>query len=152
MPNSQRYEKPEDRFWSKVHDRDGEGCWEWTASKRKGYGFFQINHKVVTAHRYSWELHNGPIPNGLHVCHHCDNPACVRPDHLFVGTDKDNAIDKTAKGRNGLIGSRLTAGKAQLMRAMWDSGEYIHRELCEIFDVTESTTNHVVHRKTWRHV
>ena len=96
----------EDRFWAKV-DKTGD-CWLWTASvfrERYGYGKFQAgenraNTRVVYAHRYSWELVNGPVPDGLFVCHHCDNPPCVNPAHLFVGTHQDNVDDMMSKGRH----------------------------------------------------
>lgn len=88
-----------DRFWSKV-DRSGD-CWTWTASRtRHGYGRIGLGHdRVETAHRVSWMLANGPIPEGVFVCHRCDNPPCVRPDHLFLGTALDNIRDMIAKGR-----------------------------------------------------
>lgn len=89
------------RFWEKVFKT--ETCWLWTGWRHKGYGVISINQDPVRAHRFSWELHNGPIPVGdVEICvlHHCDNPTCVRPDHLFLGTDADNAKDCIEKGRN----------------------------------------------------
>lgn len=90
------------RFWEKV--RKSDGCWEWTAGRLGGrYGDFMVgvgDHR--SAHRYSWELHFGPIPVGMNVCHHCDNPGCVRPDHLFIGTQKDNLRDMQGKGRKAV--------------------------------------------------
>jgi hypothetical protein len=80
------------------------GCWEWMGTKNSyGYGVVMINRKVKRTHRVSWEIHNGPIPKGLYVCHHCDNPPCVRPDHLFLGTCSDNLHDMVKKGRHGSI-------------------------------------------------
>ena len=85
------------------------GCWEWKrATNNIGYGMFRIKQGLMrTAHRVSYEIHKGMIPNGMVVCHTCDNPKCVNPDHLWVGTQKDNAQDMVAKGRT----SRAMLGK-----------------------------------------
>ena len=87
------------RFWRKV-DRSRE-CWVWTGSTSAGYGSFNVNGPMVGAHRFAWEWANGPIPAGLRVLHHCDNPLCVRPAHLFVGTQLENMRDMSAKNRAG---------------------------------------------------
>ena len=88
----------EERFWNSV-DKSGD-CWLWTSIKNKaGYGVLCTKNKHILAHRYSYELANGPIPEGMLICHHCDTPACVRDSHLFCGTDADNVADKVAKGR-----------------------------------------------------
>jgi hypothetical protein len=99
-----------ERFWAKV--RKGEGCWEWTASRRGGYGQMQAGATGRTpgAHRISWELHFGEIPAGMCVCHRCDNRLCVRPDHLFLGTRDDNQKDMARKGR-AASGPRCSASK-----------------------------------------
>lgn len=76
------------------------GCWIWMGSKDKdGYGLISINSKYIGAHRVSWKLHFGPIPNNLFVCHHCDTPSCVNPYHLFLGTHQDNMKDAGRKHR-----------------------------------------------------
>lgn len=88
------------RFFIKVIQTDD--CWYWIAGSRgkTGYGAFKIENDTVDAHRVSWMIHFGPIPDGLCVCHKCDNRRCVRPDHLFLGTKKDNNQDMFRKGRN----------------------------------------------------
>lgn len=95
------------RFWSKVdrngpaHPELGTRCWVWTASTAAGYGNFCVRRPLnVGSHRFSWELSNGPIPEGLWVLHRCDNRRCVNPAHLFLGTAKDNVRDMIAKGRD----------------------------------------------------
>jgi len=105
------------RFWAKVAKTE-DGCWNWTASKRhKGYGAFCYYRDDGTlvqgrAHRYSWEIHNGDIPDGMFVLHSCDNPACVNPDHLFLGTNQDNVDDMMRKGRNVSGGAKCgSSGK-----------------------------------------
>jgi hypothetical protein len=92
----------EERFWQHVDKSDT--CWNWTASTKPfGYGrFVTRNHykqKEELAHRVSWELHYGPIPQGMFVCHKCDNPPCVNPEHLFLGTGDDNMKDRNSKQR-----------------------------------------------------
>lgn len=84
-----------DRFWPKVQKTDV--CWLWIGATSAGYG--RIGRGRAKDHEVSWELHNGPVPHGLWVLHKCDNPPCVRPDHLFLGTQSDNMKDAEAKGR-----------------------------------------------------
>lgn len=88
-----------ERFWSFVEKTDS--CWLWTGAKHpKGYGIFHLRGRTPRAHVLSWILHHGPVPRGLCVLHRCDNPPCVNPDHLFLGTPQDNTDDMTRKGRH----------------------------------------------------
>lgn len=95
----------EQRFWNKVSKYSPNGCWLWTAaiSANGGYGlFWGFEHRGEVAHRAAWKLINGPIPDGMNLCHNCpggDNPACVNPAHLFLGTQSDNIQDCINKGR-----------------------------------------------------
>lgn len=91
-----------DRFWSKVARGAPDDCWPWIgARERAGYGILAREERglVHKTHRLSWQMANGPIPDGLFVCHRCDNPPCVNPAHLYVGTASDNATDRASRGR-----------------------------------------------------
>jgi len=94
--------QPEDRFWSHAPDRPPWGCWLWRgATNGKGYGVVRWDGHQRSAHRVSWSIRTGSeVPRGLYVCHHCDVPNCVNPDHLFVGSPRDNTLDQIAKGRH----------------------------------------------------
>jgi hypothetical protein len=145
-----------------------EGCWKWTGAKMpNGYGKFGMpkgtSHRkpwmAKLAHRIAYEIANGEIPEGLQVLHHCDNPACVKPAHLFVGTQKENIADMYSKGRESGCGvrgesnpsARFEAKDAALMRLLADCGVKQHR-LIPLFGVTRSTVSRVALRKSWAHV
>lgn len=111
------------RFWAKVEKTDA--CWHWTAAKdSKGYGIFQFQGKPHKAHRVAYELTYGPIPAGLFVCHHCDNPSCVRPDHLFLGTVQDNNRDRDQKGRNNPVRGDAHWARRHPERNPWLGGDH----------------------------
>lgn len=97
------------RFYDKFIAGKSNECWEWKgAINNVGYGMFRENNdKMVTAHRKSYELHKGEIPKGMCICHSCDNPKCVNPDHLWLGTIKDNIDDMIRKGRNKFVNDNM---------------------------------------------
>ncbi len=144
------------RFWDGIVKAKS-GCWEWTGSLCTGYGRIRIGPRRVLAHRYSYEIHCGPVPDGLFVCHRCDNRLCVNPLHLFVGTAKDNHDDMMAKGRwNGGVGETnshavLTVGKVVEIRRRRATGESA-RTLAQAFGVTRSTVWEILAGRTWRNV
>lgn len=148
-----------DRFWAKV-DTSGE-CWNWTSTiQRLGYGQFRVGTKQLKAHRVAWVIFNGPIPTGKLVCHHCDNRKCVRPDHLFIGTARDNTHDCIQKGRfpAGRKGedhhyAKLTEPKVKEIRDLCaDSDGPTLSEVAEMYGVHLETIRRIQAKKTWRHV
>lgn len=145
----------EDRFFCNVSK--GDGCWLWTGSTTEdGYGVIKDKQKTVRTHRVSWEIHNSkPIPDGLSVLHECDNPPCVNPSHLRLGTPGDNMIDKMLKGRcrvgsdNG--SSKLTEEDVRGIKAMLidETPELV---IAEKYSVSRSAINRIKLNKYWRHV
>lgn len=143
------------RFWSKVSK--GSSCWVWTASRmdKLPYGrVCAVKGKPVLAHRLSYAINRGEIPEGMHVLHSCDNPSCVNPDHLFLGTNEDNVSDKVAKNRQ----SRML-GEAHPMAKLTD--EDVRRiftskakgvTLALTYNVSPNAICRIRKRKTWVHV
>lgn len=148
------------RFWGRVlKPRDNDACWIWTGKIRNGYGkfAFKINgeRRYVTAHRFSWELTNGPIPNGLFVCHKCDNPPCLNPLHLFLADALENMKDRDRKGRQarGEKGgtAKLTEEKVGQIRKKIANKEKI-RDIVKEFNISSSSVYAIGYRRTWKHV
>jgi hypothetical protein len=151
-----------ERFWEKVHKVEGDGCWTWTAATTEGYGAIGIDgSRRDGAHRVSWRLHFGLIPEGMEICHHCDNRLCVRPDHLFLGTRADNMQDAKRKGRLRVQrpgmprGSRhhhasITEDIARLIRALREEG-LTYREIGERTGASKAVISQVATGKSWRH-
>ncbi len=155
---------PEEWYWQKV--RKGDGCWEWTgAHSPAGYGLHRFHGVQRSTHRISWEMHVGPIPDGLFVLHKCDNPPCVNPAHLWLGTQADNVHDAFAKGRRhtptvsperrarGSRGgtAKLTEPIVATIRRRLEAGEPC-TALAREFGVSASTVEHIKHRTVWQHV
>jgi len=142
---------PEENFWEKV-DKSKE-CWEWQAARDKdGYGFFHHHGKMGKAHRFSWEMHNGPIPEGLQVLHKCDNPRCIRPDHLFVGTNIENVADRTKKRRQP-DGERhneakVTLKQVQEMRRNGKTGTY--KSIGQRYGLSIAQTAKILNNQSWK--
>ena len=146
----------ETRFWAKV-EKTVE-CWQWTAARvRQGYGHFRVGDRLIYAHRYSWQLAYGPIPTGTHILHRCDNPSCVRPSHLWAGTQAENMADMVHKGRSrtlhgGANGhARLTDEAVRTIRALAAEG-WSQRRIARTFGVTKYPVQAILSGKTWRHV
>lgn len=158
----ERFKTPQERFWSRVDKSGGEdSCWNWIAAKDKnGYGNFRCHYKEKEqrSHRHAWVFTNGKIPESMCVLHKCDNPSCCNPKHLFIGTNLDNMLDKTRKGRNNApVGERagltkLTEKQVLEMREMFASGLLTQRAIAKKFSVGYKAVNKIVHRQRWKHI
>jgi hypothetical protein len=143
-----------DKFFKRVEKT--EYCWNWTGPKRKGYGHVWVNGKTVRAHRASWMLVNGEIPDGLFVLHKCDNPSCVNPDHLYLGTHTDNMKDKVERDRcahldrRGELGGRSVLTNEIVLSIRADSR--INKDVAEHYGVDRSTISDIRRRKSWKHI
>jgi hypothetical protein len=151
---------PELRFWQKVdkfgpvplHRPELGPCWIWTRGTRK-YCSFRFKDKLVLPHRFSWKLHFGEPSPKLMVCHHCDNPRCVRPDHLFLGTQLENMRDAAAKKRLKAPTGNATLTEDQvreIRRA--DANGIKSKVLARVYGVTYTAIRFIVRRDTWAHV
>jgi hypothetical protein len=138
-------------FWPKV-TMVTVGCWEWDGLRdRQNYGVVSHNGKRDSTHRVSWELSYGIIPDGMCVLHRCDNPPCVRPTHLFLGTRGDNNRDRSAKGRNSRK-SRKTLSTDQVLYVRSMKGIKSGSILAEELDVSQPTISSIWTGRNWSHL
>lgn len=149
-------------FWKNVRKTDY--CWEYIKRiDTKGYGRIQIYGKKqdLRAHRASWMLHNGKIPPNTFVCHKCDNPCCIRPDHLFLGSPKDNIRDMMLKGRQAPshktahfgednAASKITSMIAQIIRAKYKTDLYSQQQLADQYGINQRSVSNIILHKTWK--
>lgn len=146
------------RFWSKIDISGGMfACWIWVgACSQNGYGQLRITRTLKLAHRVSWEIHFGEIPTGLEVCHNCpdgDNPSCVNPAHLWLGTQKENMNDCSRKGR---IAKSEKSGQAKLTQEIVNNirsdavAGYPQRWIARFYGIARSRVSDIVNYKTWR--
>lgn len=138
--------------------RNPEGCWGWKGSspKNPGYGDFCWHSHKERAHRASWIIHFGPIPEGMYVCHHCDNPVCSKPEHLFLGKDKENQHDALKKGRHPAIGKRgrenpmakLDEEKVRQIRKML-ADKIVQKKIADNFGIQQTLVSQIGLNKVW---
>ena len=148
---------PFQRFIKHIKANKETRCWEWTRALDKGgYGIFNVNRKPVSAHRWSYEYFKGKIPKGLYVLHKCDNPKCIRPSHLFLGTNQDNTKDRHIKGRSAsgeAVGtSLLTKSEVLMIRRIYKKGDCTQKSLANTFNVSRACIQAVVTRRNWQNV
>ena len=165
-----RSKTAEQRFWEKVDKTSSpRGCWLWT--KGDGYGVFWAEGKCVSAHRFSWLIHFGQVPDRLDVLHTCDTPACVNPQHLWLGTNADNVADMLSKGRQAagdkssarlhpeslLRGTehpnaKLNDEQVRFIRAAYTGSNRTQQSLANEFGVNQTIISDVILKRTWKHV
>lgn len=147
---------PINRFMSYVNKT--ETCWNWTGGTTHfSHGKFWLNNRTIIAHRFSYEIHIGPIPKGLCVLHKCDNPRCVNPDHLFIGTKMDNTTDMYAKGRNNNLkgsangSSKLTEDQIDEIKRLYRTKKFSQQALADKFNVCQANICNILNGKIWKH-
>ena len=141
------------RFWKRVDKKGDNDCWIWIGGRlTRGYGAFKVGTKCISAHRFSWKIHFGDIPTGMVVCHKCDNPPCVNPKHLFLGTQAENQHDKKEKGRaargEGNNKAKLTERNVKEIRSLISLG-LSSREIAKRYGVRHAAILDIKSNKNW---
>lgn len=137
-----------ERFEEKIY-YSLDGCWYWLGGLNPdGYGQMCIKRVAKQASRVSYRIYKGEIPEGMHICHTCDNPSCVNPYHLWAGTRKDNMLDMVQKGRNGYTGRKLTQGKAEEIRVLAKNTHC--KTIAKQFNVCYDTVKRIVRGEIWK--
>ncbi|MFA5037194.1 MAG: HNH endonuclease [Candidatus Izemoplasmatales bacterium] len=140
-----------ERFWSKVDIRGKDDCWIWEGGIRwDGYGQFKYRGRMRGAHTVSWEIQNGEIPEGFCVCHNCpigDNPLCVNPNHLKLGTHQDNMDDMVSKGRQS---RKLSDEDVEIIRHLFDNNQMNQPEIANSFGISQAHVSDIVNNKERR--
>lgn len=141
-------------FWSKLNKNAPNGCWEWPGANsshwtRSGYGVIQINGRKIKTHRHAYELAFGKIPDGLFVCHKCDNKLCCNPDHFFLGTNRDNIIDLVVKNKKKDV--KLTTDNVIEIRTKFNNGAN-RKYLSEEYNVSLTAINNIIRRLKWKFI
>lgn len=140
----------EERFFKYVHKTSG--CWLWTGAKdSNGYGTIRLEKKTYRTHSLSWELAYGKSPQGQCVCHKCDNPSCVNPEHLFLGSRKENTADMVNKNRGGDMVIKLTPADVLAIREKYSAGEN-YKTLSFTFGVHPQSIANIILRKSWKSI
>lgn len=144
------------RFDSRVQPVTESGCWLWTGAwDEKGYGrIYSSRPGYEYAHRASYRTHVGPIADGLHVCHKCDTPSCVNPNHLFLGTHADNMADRSKKGRCARVktNARLTPNDVREIHALLSAGELTQKDIARKFGVTQPSIWKIKAGLSWKEI
>lgn len=169
MPYGPKPTHPSERFWSKVDRREPDECWEWTGARlAQGYGFlkagplYERDTMWVKAHRLSWEIDHGElVPDGKYICHRCDNPPCVNPAHLYLGTAKNNAQDRADRRRGrehrdrGELSPRAKLTETDVRSIIVELQRLPRRSqasIAEEFGVKQPQISRIMRRESWAHL